>query len=238
MSEPPAGQILAVDTASDAITLAIEMDGVLLAEHRWQVESTVSRELLAQVHDFLVSTNVARDSLTAIAICVGPGGYSGLRAGIATAQGMAMALEVPLAGVSRLEADAWPQLRAAQPARPVVAVHNAGRAGVAWAAYARRDEGGAPALLAEPSITALDECVRDAPAGAVWCGELIEELLAARQDHNREGDETGATSELTRAAAMLELARVHRAYGDPAAVDAVYLRPPQITRPKQQGTNR
>jgi len=232
MSEPPAGQILAVDTASDAISLAIERDGVLLAEHRWQVESTVSRELLGQVNDFLVSTAITRDRLAAIAICVGPGGYSGLRAGIATLQGMALALDVPLAGISRLEADAWPQLRVAETARPVVAVHNAGRAGVAWAAYSCPADGGAPVVLVEPSITTLDECVRLAPAGAVWCGELMEELLTAREDHNREGDETGDISETTRAAAMLELARAHQAYGDPAAVDATYLRPPHITRPK------
>ena len=232
MSEAPAGRILAIDTASDAITLAIEVDGVLLGEHRWQVETTVSRELLGQVDAFLERTGSARDSFAAIAICVGPGGYGGLRAGIATAQGMALALDLPLAGVSRLEADAWPQLCAAQTARPVVAVHDAGRAGIAWGAFACPADGSAPELLVEPSITTLEECVRDAPAGAVWCGELIEELLAARRDHNREGDETGDISETTRAASMLALAGAHQAYGDPAAADAVYLRQPHITRPK------
>jgi tRNA threonylcarbamoyladenosine biosynthesis protein TsaB len=232
MSTAPAGRILAIDTASDAISLAIELDGALFAEHRWQVESTVSRELLGQVDAFLDRTGVPRGSLAALVICVGPGGYGGLRAGIATAQGMALALDLPLAGVSRLEADAWPQLLTAQAGRAVVAVHDARRAGVAWGAFVRPSDGAAPEVLAAPSITTLDECVRDAPAAAIWCGELIEELLAARQDHNREGDETRDISESTRAAAMLELARAHQAYGDPAAVDAAYLRQPHITRPK------
>ena len=231
MSTAPAGRILAIDTASDAISLAIELDGALLAEHRWQVESTVSRELLGQVDIFLDHTGVSRGSLAALVICIGPGGYGGLRAGIATVQGMALALDLPLAGISRLEADAWPQLLATQARRPVVAVHDARRASVAWGAFVHPADGGAPEVLAAPSITTIDECVRDAPAAAIWCGELIEELLAARKDHNHEGDETRDISESTRAAAMLELARAHHAYGDPAAVDAAYLRQPHITRP-------
>jgi tRNA threonylcarbamoyladenosine biosynthesis protein TsaB len=235
MSEPPPGRILAIDTASDAVSLAIEVDGSLLAQHAFQVETTVSRELLGGLDDFLGRTGIDRDSFSAMAICVGPGGYGGLRAGISTVQGMALALDIPVAPIARLEADAWPQLRAAQTARPVVAVHNAGRAGVAWAAYACPTDGSAPIPLVEPSVTTFDECVTQAPAGAIWCGELIDKLLAARQDLNREGDETGSSNETTtRAASMLALARAHQAYGDPAAADAIYLRPPHITRPKQQ----
>jgi tRNA threonylcarbamoyl adenosine modification protein YeaZ len=232
MSEPPVGPILSIDTASDSVTFAIELNGALLAQHNWQVETTVSRELLGELDAFLQRTAIARDSFVALAICVGPGGYGGLRAGISTAQGMALALDVPLAAIHRLEADAWPHLRTAQTAQPVVAVHNAGRPGLAWAAYACPADGSTPAYLVEPSITTFDECVTQAPAGAIWCGELIEELLVARQDHNREGDETRDITETTRAASMLELARAQQAYEDPASADAVYLRPPHITRPK------
>ena len=231
MTAPPPGHILAIDTASDAVSLAIELDGDLIARHHWQVETTVSRELLGQLHQFLDRAGVARESFAAIAICVGPGGYGGLRAGIATAQGMALALDVPLAAISRLEADAWPHLQTAQIARPVVAVHNAGRAGVAWAAYACPADRSAPIPLAEPSITTIEQCAELAPAGAIWSGELIPELLAIRRDHNREDDETGDSIDTTRAISMLDLARVHQAYEDPAAADAVYLRPPHITRP-------
>jgi len=235
MSEAPPGRILAIDTASDAVSLAIEDDGSLIAEHSLQVETTVARELLGGLDAFLKGLDIEHDSFTAIAICVGPGGYGGLRAGISTAQGMALALDIPVAPIARLEADAWPHLRAAQTARPVVAVHDAGRAGVAWGAYACPADGSAPVPLVEPSITTFDECVAQAPAGAIWCGEMIEELVVARQDHNREGDETGSSNDATtRAASMLALARIHQAYGDPAAADAVYLRPPHITRPKQQ----
>jgi len=231
MSGVPEGLILAIDTASDAGSLAIERNGELLAEQRWQAEHTVSLVLLEQLDGFLQRASIARDELAAIAICVGPGGYGGLRAGIATAQGLALALDVPLAAVSRLEADAWPQLRAAPAGRAVVAVHDAGRAGLAWAAYACPADDGPPEELVEPSITSPEECAERAPAGAVWWGELTEPLLSARGDHNREADENGSNDEHTRAAAMLDLARLHRAYGDPAAVDAVYLRPPPITRP-------
>ena len=52
MSEPPPGRILAIDTASDAVSLAIESDGALRAEHSFQVETTVSRELLGELDAF------------------------------------------------------------------------------------------------------------------------------------------------------------------------------------------
>lgn len=232
MSPPPPGLILAIDTASDAGSLALGRDSTLLDEQRWHVDRTISRELLDHLDRFLRSANVGRGELAAIAICVGPGGYGGLRAGIATAQGMALALDLPLAPVSRLEADAWPVLHQSAAGRPVVAVHDAGRAGVAWAAYACPATGGRPEVLIEPSITSPAECVELAPAGAIWCGELTDALLTAREDHNRQSDENGPNADHTRAAAMLNLARLHQSYGDPAAVDAVYLRPPPITRPK------
>ena len=155
----------------------------------------------------------------------GPGGYGGLRSGVATAQGLAFALDVPLAGVSRLELAAFPHL---DRARPVVAVHDAGGNRVAWAAYLAT--AGAPAVLVEPRLESIEDCVRDAPAGALWCGEVTAELAAAR-DAARAGDaDVPADDNVRRAADLVRLARLHEAYGDPALVDVVYLRPPPITR--------
>ena len=60
----------------------------------------------------LAAAGVAREALTAIAVTTGPGQYGALRTGVATAQGLALALDVPLAGGRRLEADALPHLAA------------------------------------------------------------------------------------------------------------------------------
>lgn len=226
------GYDLAIDTAGAQIALAlIDADGdAVLAERSWRLASTVSEELLAGLDALLRGAGAERDRVRTIAVDVGPGGYSGLRAGVATAQGIALALGVPLAGVARLEADACPHLRVRPAGAPVIAVHDAGRAGIAWAAYALPMPDAAPEPIVEPRIDTAAGAVAAAPAGALWCGELTAELRAAfeaAEDRERTTDDT-----VPRAAAdLVRLARLHRAYGDPALVDVVYLRPPPITKP-------
>lgn len=225
----PAGPVLTIDTASPEATLGVVRGDEVLAERRWTVETNYSRELLAGIDAALRDAGVSRDELAAIAVDAGPGGYGGLRSGVATAQGLAFALDVPLAGVSRLELAALPHLDGA---RPVVAVHAAGGNRVAWAAYLAT--AAAPAVLVEPRLEAVEECVAGAPAGALWCGEVTAELAAAR-DAAREGDaDVVAADNVRRAAELVRLARLHDAFGDPALVDVVYLRPPPITRPTRR----
>jgi tRNA threonylcarbamoyladenosine biosynthesis protein TsaB len=219
---------LGIDTASDVLGVAVlEGEGVL-AERRRRVETTTSQELLACIEAVLAEAEVSREAITAIAVDVGPGGYTGLRTGVATAQGLALGLGVPLAGVGRLEADAFPHL---MPGTPVVAVHEAGRSGVAWAAYVPCDapDAGPPEPMSLPRLDSPEECARLAPAHALWCGELSEEFRTARAHAGRAGDSDVTASENMRSAAdLVRLARLHRAYGDPAAVDVLYLRPPSI----------
>ena len=221
---------LAIDTASAEAGVALLACDDVLAERRWTVETNYSLELLAGLDAALREARVERDAIGAIAVDVGPGGYSGLRGGVATAQGLALALDVPLAAVSRLEAAAFPHLGRA---RPVVAVHDPGGGRVAWAAYAAGAP--APAVLVEPRLEPIEACVREAPPGALWCGELTAALVAAR-DASRgtahgTDDDVPADDNVRSPADLVRLARLRDAYGDPGLVDVVYLRPPAITRP-------
>ncbi len=235
-----AGIDLGIDTASARVSVAALRGERVLAERGWTIESTLSRELLAGIDALLREAGVERHAIASIAVTAGPGAYTGLRTGVATAQGLALGLDAPLAGVSRLEADAFahlfPRSGAAHPAagRAVVAVHDLGRGRVAWAAYAAVD--GAPLTLEEPRIDDFEECARLAPRDALWCGELSDELRAARDATERPGDRGAAPGEQQRRAAdVVRLARMHATYGDPAAVDVVYLRPPSITAPVRRG---
>ena len=212
-----------IDSASSEAAVALLDGDELLVERRWTVETNYSRELLGGIDAALREAGVAREELAAIAVDAGPGGYSSLRSGVATAQGMALALGIPLAGVSRLEAAAFPQLGRGW---PVVATHEPGGGRVAWAAYELGGDG-APVVIEAPRLDELDACLSAAPRGARWCGELSEELLAALPSIQG----TAPPSENVRLAAdLVRLARLHEAYGDPALVDVVYLRPPSITR--------
>ncbi len=225
------GADLAIDTASDRGAVAVIDGDRVLAEHVWRLESTFSKELLAAVDRVLTGAGVGRDAITSIAVDAGPGGYSGLRTGVATAQGLALALDVPLAGVSRLEAAAFPHLDGAT---PVIAVHDARRGRIAWAAYAAGASGEPPVELVAPRIDeTAAACVDAAPAGARWCGEIGDELSAAREAAGRGGEaEIDDAKNVRHPGDLVRLARLHAAYGDPAAVDVVYLRPPSITPPK------
>ena len=219
---------LGIETASDDASVAV-LDGErVLAEHQWRIETTTSRELLAHVAAVFREAGIARDALSRIAVDVGPGGYGSLRTGVATAQGIALGLGVPLGGVGRLEVDAFPHL---SPDERIVAVHEAGRAGVAWAAFATCEllESGSvapPEVLVAPRIDTAEECLRLAPEPARWCGELAT-LRTARDASQRSGD-TEREATARSAADVVRLARLHRAFGDPAAVDVIYLRPPSI----------
>jgi tRNA threonylcarbamoyl adenosine modification protein YeaZ len=219
---------LGIDTASQVLAVAVVEGERVLAERRWQLETNASQELLAGIEAALEEAATDRDAIQAVAINVGPGGYTALRTGVATAQGLTLGLGVPLAGIARLEADAFPHL---MPGVPVVAVHDAGRSGIAWAAYVPCDapEAGPPEPLSLPRLDTVEECVRLAPANAIWCGEVSEELRATRAAAGRSGDTDVPASENVRSAAdLVRLARLHRAFGDPAAVDVLYLRPPAI----------
>jgi tRNA threonylcarbamoyl adenosine modification protein YeaZ len=227
--------VLAIDTASPEASVAIEV-GNDLHERRWLIETTVSRELLAEVETLLSEAGVGRDALDAMAICTGPGSYGGLRAGIATAQGMALALDVSLAAVGRFEADAALYLPSAAAGRPVIAVHQAGRARLGWAAYTCPADAELPVELVPPTMSSAEECAQQAPAGAIWCGELSEELDTARAAAGRDGDAIALAADHSRATAILELARKRYSYDDPALADAIYLRPPAITPPKATPT--
>lgn len=254
---------LVIDTASSVGTVGVVEGDALVVERRWEVTTTYSLELLAVVEAVLAEAGVERTAIEGVVVCVGPGAYGGLRAGVATAQGLALGLDVPLAGVQRLEADAVAHL-APHPggrdtrdaSRVVVAVHHAGSAGIAWAAYAPASEpDGAPREVRAPRLGTAEECAGAAPQGARWCGELTEELRAALDA--RGADAGGAagwteavitatmqlsnsrtlTEPVVRATArsldMVRLARAHDAFGDPAGVDVYYLRPPSITPPRE-----
>jgi tRNA threonylcarbamoyl adenosine modification protein YeaZ len=220
---------LGIETAADDASVAV-LDGErVLAERSWHIDTTTSQELLAQITAVLQDAGVAREALTSVAVDVGPGGYGSLRTGVATAQGIALGLSVPLAGVVRLEVDAFPHL---VPGDAVVAVHDAGRAGVAWAAYGACEllESGQvapPEVLVAPRLQSLEECVQLAPSPARWCGEITDALRLARDASSRGGD-TDSDEAARSAVDVVRLARLHRAYGDPAAVDVIYLRPPAI----------
>ncbi|MCB2185930.1 MAG: tRNA (adenosine(37)-N6)-threonylcarbamoyltransferase complex dimerization subunit type 1 TsaB [Deltaproteobacteria bacterium] len=94
--------ILALDTAGRSAGLALAGDDGVLAELSLGPGPSHSRRLLPCVEFLLAQTERRRDELTGLAVNLGPGYFTGLRIGLATAQGLALGLGLPVAGVSSL----------------------------------------------------------------------------------------------------------------------------------------
>jgi tRNA threonylcarbamoyladenosine biosynthesis protein TsaB len=91
--------ILAFDTATGVATSALVRDGETLAER-----ASIPARMLEDVDLLLRETAVEATSLDALVVGTGPGSFTGLRMGLAAARALAFALELPVAGVSTLDA--------------------------------------------------------------------------------------------------------------------------------------
>ena len=96
-------RILSIDTATPSASAALVDGGRILAECLISGQKNHSERLLQIIDRLFDWTGIARESIDLIAVSVGPGSFTGLRVGISTAQGLAFALDKPLAGVPTLE---------------------------------------------------------------------------------------------------------------------------------------
>lgn len=213
---------LAIDTAGDVAGVGLSIEGVAVTELRWRCPRAQGAELMPAIVEALRRARATKDDLTAVFVCLGPGSYMGVRAGVATAKGLSQALALPVAGVNRLSLDAWGHRGYDG---PVVAVHRAGRAEWAWAAYHWRD--GAWNEIAAPRLSTAEALAVAAPKGALLCGEPDDALLATLGG----GRSVRGESAARRPAALCELgwARLTSHGPDDAAPLApLYLREPAI----------
>ncbi|WP_018154983.1 tRNA (adenosine(37)-N6)-threonylcarbamoyltransferase complex dimerization subunit type 1 TsaB [Demetria terragena] len=136
--------LLALDTATSAVTAAVH-DGATVRAERSVLDHRRHTETLAPIiRDTLAAAGIAAADLSAIAVGVGPGPFTGLRVGIVTARTMGLALGIPVHGVCSLDAIAAEVAagEAASPAEFLVAT-DARRKEVYWATYrdGRRTDG-------------------------------------------------------------------------------------------------
>lgn len=133
-------RILAIETASPIASVALIDAGGMLASRTLRAPMRHLEWVAAAIEGMLRDVNSEPDSVEGVAVGRGPGGFTGLRIGIATAAAWARARQVPLVGVGTLEVLAC----AAATAGPVLALLDAHRGEVAAALY-RLDSEGVPA---------------------------------------------------------------------------------------------
>lgn len=100
-------KILALDSSGIVASVAIWEDEVMLAEYTVNYKKTHSQTLLPMLDEIVKMTELDLQTIDAIAVAAGPGSFTGLRIGSATAKGLGLALKKPLIGVQTVDALAY-----------------------------------------------------------------------------------------------------------------------------------
>lgn len=95
--------VLQIDTATEVCSVSVSVDGKLLAELSAEENNVHASALTVCIDRLLASLTLTYADLTAVAVSMGPGSYTGLRIGVSTAKGLCYALDIPLIGVNTLE---------------------------------------------------------------------------------------------------------------------------------------
>jgi tRNA threonylcarbamoyladenosine biosynthesis protein TsaB len=124
--------LLAIDTATRFLSLALHDGAEVHAEHTWQSDGQHTVELMPAIQRLLQQARLRASDLTHLAVAQGPGSFNGLRVGFSAAQSLALALNLPLLAIPTLDI-----LAAAQPplTAQLIAFAQAGRGRLCGAAY-------------------------------------------------------------------------------------------------------
>ena len=100
-------KILGIDTSSSSLSVAVMDDDLLKGEFTLNHKLTHSEQMMPLLDSLLSNLELKMSDIDLIGVSVGPGSFTGIRIGVAAANAMAMALDIPVVGISSLEAMAY-----------------------------------------------------------------------------------------------------------------------------------
>ena len=169
---PCAWNILAVDTSTDMLACALgrmELDEAgspcgleMIASADQMCRRHANEQLVSVIDGMLAQCGMKRDEVDAVLTGTGPGSFTGVRIGVATAKGVACGLEVALHGTSTLDAVAWGVWRCG--VRGLVGVVGDAMRKEVYPGLYRVDDEGAHRLFASESVMKVPDAV------ALWAG--------------------------------------------------------------------
>lgn len=216
--------ILAIDTATRSISLALHDGEQIIAETTWLTDFHHTVELAPALDAMFKQMGITPNDLRAVAVVLGPGSFTGLRIGMSVAKGLSLATDphLPLIGIPTLDVVA-----AAQPhlVDRLCAVARAGRGRVSAGFY--RWEKGEWQSTDPPFIATWEELVARLEEPTQVGGEVDPAGQALLTSSGKRVTLSGAAHALRRAGFLAELAYRRFAAGDvddPATLAPIYLR--------------
>ena len=222
--------LLAIDTSSAYASVALFDGRRVLAEKTWHAQRRHDDHLFPAIDDVLGLAGIGRADLTRIAVAIGPGSFTGLRVGIAAAQGMARASGAALVGVPTGDVIAHPF--AAYKGR-VCALIDAGRGEHYSIVYRIRD--GRWTAVGDIEISDIDALARRIGVRTIFAGD-VDGATAVRLRERLGGRAVipSASALVRRAGHLAEVAWARADAGltvHPDRLEPVYVRPPTIRGP-------
>lgn len=159
MSDAP---FLVLNCSEERLQVVLGRDA-LLACRQAQAPGQVMRLLAPIVQDLLAQAGLSPRDLGGVACARGPGSFTGVRLALATAMGLALAADLPLAGLDSLPLLAWDLAGVTD--RPLRVMTHSRRGQVYVQTFQGRDHAGAPVSLGPPAVLTLEEAAEVALAG-------------------------------------------------------------------------
>ena len=160
--------LLALDTSTPQIGIALYDGARVLAEHLWVSKARHTVELAPAVAQMLQQTGTDSSQVAAIGVAIGPGSFTSLRVGLAFGKGLAMSRSLPLVGIPSL--DILAALVAVDSSRPLACVLAAGRGRLALGWYNASENGWQAAGSAV--VTTAEAVAAEVASPTLLTGEL------------------------------------------------------------------
>ena len=216
--------LLAIDTATALTGLALYGPQGPLAESIWESGRNHTAQLLPQIDTLLRYIGASPGDITVLAVSLGPGSWSGLRVGLSLAKGMALAGDLPLIGISTLEALAYQYVPTPLLVYPLIRLGRERYATAPFAAHERFER-----LAPDRNLT-LSELCAEVDKPAFFCGDLdLATVAGLQRGLGERAVLPSPAARLRRPAFLAELAwqrHIAQRYDDLATLEPIYLGEP------------
>lgn len=171
--------LLAVDTSTAQVGLALYDGSQVIAEYAWRSSQRHTVELAPAIADFLTRCGLTMEDVHALGVALGPGSFTSLRVGLALVKGLAFSKHIPIIGIPTLDI-----LAHAQPSskNPLFCAIRAGRGRFAVGVYKNSKKGWQAQGPAR--VVSLEMLMDEVESPSIMCGEFSAEDIQKIKNGN------------------------------------------------------